>query len=65
MTKIICAAVECKYNSDENVCTAKTITLGEDYVSQRRRFFMDCHSHEESEEYKNFLERAKAQYDKE
>lgn len=62
MTKIICAAVECKYNSDENVCTAKTITLGENFVHtvhQGQRQFWGCHRFEQSEDYQNFLERAK------
>jgi len=51
-TKIYCAAADCAYNNDKNVCTAKSISLSDhDVVTlwDGRRRFQRCAMFTESE----------------
>lgn len=55
---VYCAAVECKYHSDTNRCTAKRITLSSHSVMtlwDGRQDFLKCKQYEMSEEYKAVL----------
>lgn len=55
---VYCAAVECKYHSDTNRCTAKQITLSSHSIMtlwDGRREFLKCKQYEMSEDYKAVL----------
>ena len=55
---VYCAAVECKYHSDTNRCTAKKVTLSSHSVMtvwNGRQEFLKCKQYEMSEEYKAVL----------
>lgn len=55
---VYCAALECKYHSDTNRCTAKKITLSSHSVMtvwNGRQEFLKCKQYEMSEEYKSLL----------
>ena len=51
MTKIVCAAVGCKYNDDDNVCTAPKVAMSEHSIMtlyDGRQHFWKCKQYEES-----------------
>lgn len=55
---VYCAALECKYHSDTNRCTAKKITLSSHSVMtvwNGRQEYLKCKQYEMSEEYKAIL----------
>ena len=55
---VYCAALECKYHSDTNRCTAKKITLSSHSVMtvwSGRQEFLKCKQYEMSEKYKALL----------
>ena len=55
---VYCAALECKYHSGTNRCTAKKITLSSHSVMtvwNGRQEFLKCKQYEMSEEYKAAL----------
>lgn len=56
---VYCAALECKFHSDTNRCTAKRITLSSHSVMtlwNGRQEFWKCKQYEMSDEYKAILE---------
>ena len=56
---VYCAALECKFQSDTNRCTAKRITLSSHSVMtlwNGRQEFWKCKQYEMSDEYKAVLE---------
>lgn len=60
MPKIICAAEDCKYNSDKNTCTAKNINLK--WTScmtlwDGRQEFWKCKMYEMTEESRRLKEK--------
>ena len=60
MSKVKCAAYDCKYNSDKNICTAKDINLG--WTScmtlwDGRQEFWKCRNFEMSEESRMIKEK--------
>lgn len=62
-TKIHCAKIECKYNSDRNVCTAKSIELSDHDVLthwEGRQNFQRCKQFELSDEAKEINKALKA-----
>lgn len=49
MTKVICAAVDCKFNSSDHRCKKKEITLTDNYVQtvyDGRQHFNRCRDYE-------------------
>ena len=49
MTKVICAAVDCKFNSSDHRCKKKEITLTDNYVQtvyDGRQHFNRCKNYE-------------------
>lgn len=59
MPKVKCAAVDCKYNSNKNTCTAKSIKLG--WTScmtmwNGRQEFWKCSNYEMSDESKEIMD---------
>lgn len=55
MSKVYCAASDCKWNSVKNQCAAKEIHLADNYVMtvyDGRQHFNKCHEYEMSEESK-------------
>lgn len=59
MPKIHCAAVDCKYNSKNNTCTAKEIYMSDHSIMTMhdgRQHFWRCKQYEMDEEAKKFLE---------
>ena len=62
MTKIVCAAVGCKYNDDDNVCTAPKVAMSEHSIMtlyDGRQQFWKCKQYEESEISKYVTEQFK------
>jgi len=56
---VYCAAVNCKYHSDTNRCTAKRITLSSHSILtlwNGRQDFWKCKQYEMSDEYKAVFE---------
>ena len=56
---VYCAALECKYHSDTNRCTAKKIILSSHSVMtvwNGRQEFLKCRSYEMSDEAKRIFE---------
>ena len=52
MTKIICASVDCKYNNDKNVCTAKKVSMSWQSVMtvyEGRQEYLRCNQYEMDE----------------
>ena len=52
MPKVVCAVLECKYNSDDNTCNAPKIFLSDHNIMtlhDGRQQFMKCKQYEESE----------------
>lgn len=57
--EIICAAVDCKHNSENNRCKLDKVTLSDHYihtVNEGLQHFWRCKQYEESEESKHLLE---------
>ena len=55
MPKIVCSAIECKYNSDRHLCTANNIKLRDSYVHTVHEGFQHyntCLNYEMSHEVK-------------
>lgn len=55
---VYCAAIECKYHSETNRCTAEEIILSSHSVItvwDGRQEFLKCKQYEMSEEYKALL----------
>ena len=53
MPKVICAAVDCKYNDDKNCCTAKEICMSDHYIMtvwEGRQHFHRCEQYEMSDD---------------
>lgn len=51
--EVICAAVDCKYNNDKNICTAKRVRLNTSSVMtiwNGREEFWKCGTFEKSQE---------------
>lgn len=60
MPKVFCAAIECKYNSDEHLCTAEKIRLRDSYVHtvyQGFQHFNTCTNYEMGYEHKMMEEK--------
>lgn len=54
MAKVICAAIECKYNSDDHTCNAEEINLSEGYYHTVNEGFMQmwkCKNYDKDERY--------------
>ena len=50
-TKIYCASIDCEYNGDDNVCTAKEIGMSDHYIMtlwEGRQHFNRCKAYKES-----------------
>ena len=64
-TKIFCAAIDCKYNSDKYICTAKTISLSANSVLtvwDGRQEFNTCKTFEKSQFAKDIDEKLAEHY---
>lgn len=64
-TKIYCAAIDCKYNNDKNVCTAKSINLSANSVMtvwEGRQEFNTCRTFEKSQFAKDVEEKCAELY---
>lgn len=62
MPKITCPTVECKYNSDKYICTARNVTFSEENLHTKWQGFRrlwECKTFERSKEYEDALERMK------
>ena len=59
MTKIVCAAVGCKYNDDDNVCTAPKVAMSEHSIMtlyDGRQHFWKCKQYKQSDLAKRLSE---------
>ena len=57
---IICAAVDCKHNSENNRCKLDKVTLSDHYIHtvyEGRQHFLRCKQYEKSEETKRMEEK--------
>ena len=57
--KVICAAEDCEFNSDDHICTASSINLSEHYVHTVHdgfQRFNRCRTYEQSGESKRIDE---------
>ena len=62
MSKVVCAALECKHNMEDR-CTASEISLSEEGVNTRYqgyKQFWTCKMYEMSDEAKKFYEELKS-----
>lgn len=62
MPKLICAAVDCKYNGKGHQCTAKKITMSEHYmltVNEGRQHLWRCKQYEMDEDIQRMEEQFK------